>query len=144
MLLRWYGALGGYKRLSNIFAGNIPSNGAIRASGFSTAPVRQEFTLSGPQLARLKYLATKRGILENELIFERFFSGGGWEALISGENAAGEVELFQAFLEEYDWDIFAWISGQRAVPEPYQSSRLFSLLLSSSRAGVKSENKGKE
>ena len=95
----------------------------------------KEFKMETAELARLKYLATKRGILENELIFERFFSNGSWEELINCSNAGEEVELLQAFLEEYDWDIFAWISGQRAVPEPYQSSRMFSLLKASSRKG---------
>lgn len=86
---------------------------------------------SAVNVAKLKYLATKRGIVENELIFQKFFSpGGGWERLSAQPESerAKEVELLNEFLLEYDWDIFAWISGQRGVPEPYKSSLMFKLI----------------
>ncbi len=81
-------------------------------------------------VAKLKYLATKRGIVENELIFQKFFAhGGGWDKLNSQvPSKEKEIQLLNEFLLEYDWDIFAWLSGQRPVPEPYKSSEMFKLI----------------
>lgn len=71
---------------------------------------------------KLIYLATKRGIVENEIIFDKFIR--------SHFNRLSEVEinLFNELLHEYDWDIFAWITGQRKAPEKYYNSTLFHLL----------------
>jgi antitoxin CptB len=71
---------------------------------------------------KMKYLATKRGIVENELIFDKFITTN-FDCLDEAE-----LILFNEFLLEYDWDIFAWITGQRKVPEKYCNSNLFKLL----------------
>ncbi len=71
---------------------------------------------------KMKYLATKRGIVENEIIFDKFIN-----THYDGLNEI-EVNLFNDFLQEYDWDIFAWISEQRNVPEKYKNSNLLKLL----------------
>ena len=71
---------------------------------------------------KLKYLATKRGIVENELIFDKFIRTH------FDQLTEAELSLFHEFLLEYDWDIFAWITGQRKVPEKYCDSNLFKLL----------------
>lgn len=71
---------------------------------------------------KLKYLATKRGIVENEIIFDKFI-----DKYFDRLNEA-EVTLFNELLLEYDWDIFAWITGQRKAPEKYNNSSLFNLL----------------
>ena len=71
---------------------------------------------------KLKYLATKRGILENELIFEKFFETHG-NAL-----EKTDVTVLESLLNEYDWDIFAWITGKRPAPTVYADSKVFKLL----------------
>lgn len=71
---------------------------------------------------KIKYLALKRGILENELIFEKFFDAK-FDKLTTDE-----VSLFSEFLEEYDWDVFAWITGQKIAPEKYKSSNLLKMI----------------
>ena len=70
----------------------------------------------------MKYLATKRGIVENEIIFDKFIVKH-----FDGLNEA-ELALFNDFLHEYDWDIFAWITEQRKAPQKYSSSNLLNLL----------------
>lgn len=71
---------------------------------------------------KIKYLATKRGIVENEIIFDKFI-----KVHFDGLKEA-EVNLFQDLLHEYDWDIFAWITEQRVAPEKYKNSELLKLL----------------
>lgn len=84
---------------------------------FTTASAEREISKK-----KLIYLATKRGIVENEIIFDKFIK--------SHFNRLNEVEinLFNELLLEYDWDIFAWITGQRKAPEKYCNSTLFYLL----------------
>lgn len=84
---------------------------------FSATSIEREISKK-----KMKYLATKRGIVENEIIFDKFINAH-FEKL----NEA-ELSLFNEFLLEYDWDIFAWITGQRKVPEKYCDSNLFNLL----------------
>lgn len=89
-------------------------------SGNNAAPIN---------VAKLKYLATKRGIVENELIFQKFFApGGGWDKLSASSARDKEIRLLNELLQEYDWDIFAWVSGQKPVPERYRDSEMFKLL----------------
>lgn len=71
---------------------------------------------------KMKYLATKRGIVENEIIFDKFMRAH-FEQL-----KEHEIILFNDLLQEYDWDIFAWITGQRKAPEKYCDSELLKLL----------------
>ena len=71
---------------------------------------------------KMKYLATKRGIVENEIIFEKFLNTH------FNQLKDPEITLFNDFLLEYDWDIFAWITGQRKAPEKYLNSELLKLL----------------
>lgn len=71
---------------------------------------------------KMKYLATKRGIVENELIFDKFIN------LHFDQLKETDINLFNDLLHEYDWDIFAWITGQRRAPEKYSNSELLRLL----------------
>ena len=71
---------------------------------------------------KMKYLATKRGIIENEIIFDKFINTH-FEQL-----KEPEIKLFNELLQEYDWDIFAWITGHRAAPKKYCDSELLKLM----------------
>lgn len=71
---------------------------------------------------KIKYLATKRGIVENEIIFDKFINTH-FDKL-----EGSDLALFNEFLNEYDWDIYAWITEQRKAPEKYLNSNLFRLL----------------
>lgn len=84
---------------------------------FSAVPFEKEVLLK-----KMKYLATKRGIVENEIIFERFIDSN-FDQLNDSD-----IVIFNDFLQEYDWDIFAWISGQRNAPEKYERSNMFKIL----------------
>lgn len=85
------------------------------------------FTSSQVAKKKIKYLATKRGIVENEIIFEKFINQH-YDRL-----EEKDLQLFTDLLHEYDWDIFAWITGQRAAPEKYSNSSLLGLLRESSK-----------
>ena len=88
--------------------------------------LRRLFTIASTEREiskkKLIYLATKRGIVENEIIFDKFIK--------YHFNSLNEVDinLFNELLLEYDWDIFAWITGQRKAPQKYFNSTLFHLL----------------
>lgn len=84
---------------------------------FSAIPAEREILRK-----KMKYIATKRGIVENEIIFERFIESS------FDQLSDSDINLFNDFLQEYDWDIFAWISGQRNVPTKYEKSNLFKVL----------------
>lgn len=71
---------------------------------------------------RLKYMAMKRGILENELILRRFLDSH-FDRLNQED-----LVMLDRLLNEHDWDILAWITGQRETPEPYNNSNLFHAL----------------
>lgn len=71
---------------------------------------------------KIKYLASKRGIVENEIILENFLNKH-FDNL-----SEPDLALFNDLLHEYDWDIFAWITEQRKAPEKYSNSKLLELL----------------
>lgn len=71
---------------------------------------------------KIRYLATRRGIVENEILFGEFINTH-FDKL-----QQAEVNLFNDLLQEYDWDIFAWITEQRKVPEKYADSSLIKWL----------------
>lgn len=81
-----------------------------------------ELCLDKFRAKRLKYLASKRGTLENELIFDKF-----WTKNASAMTAT-DWDLFEQFLNEYDGDIFTWVTGKREVPECYKNSKMLELL----------------
>lgn len=71
---------------------------------------------------KMKYIATRRGIVENEIIFDKFINTH------LGQLNKPDIILFSELLQEYDWDIFAWITGQRKAPQKYCDSVLLKLL----------------
>ncbi|KAK9353137.1 Flavinator of succinate dehydrogenase-domain-containing protein [Lipomyces doorenjongii] len=74
--------------------------------------------------ARLLYQSRKRGILETDLLLSRFA-----KTYLNSFNAE-QLEEYDRFLDEYDWDIYYWVTDnpQRTVPERWQNSELFKLL----------------
>ncbi|KAK9323897.1 Flavinator of succinate dehydrogenase-domain-containing protein [Lipomyces orientalis] len=74
--------------------------------------------------ARLLYQSRKRGILETDLLLSRFA-----KTYLDSFNAE-QLEEYDRFLDEYDWDIYYWVTDnpQRTVPEKWQASEIFKLL----------------
>ncbi|KAK9330030.1 Flavinator of succinate dehydrogenase-domain-containing protein [Lipomyces starkeyi] len=74
--------------------------------------------------ARLLYQSRKRGILETDLLLSRFA-----KTYLNSFNAE-QLEEYDRFLDEYDWDIYYWVTDnpQRTVPERWQNSEIFKLL----------------
>ena len=63
------------------------------------------------------------------MLFKRFFSAVPFEKeVLLKKMKYSDIVIFNDFLQEYDWDIFAWISGQRNAPEKYERSNMFKIL----------------
>ncbi|MGB0497660.1 MAG: succinate dehydrogenase assembly factor 2 [Rubricella sp.] len=67
------------------------------------------------RLKRLRMRAWHRGTKEMDMILGPF-SDTGMKDL-----DAGELDLFEELLTEYDQDLYAWFSGQRPRPEGYRA-----------------------
>jgi antitoxin CptB len=65
------------------------------------------------RLKRLRFRAWHRGTREADMMIGGFFDRhhARW--------GAGEMDWFEAFLEEQDVDIMAWGIGTQSVPERY-------------------------
>ncbi|KAK9366736.1 Flavinator of succinate dehydrogenase-domain-containing protein [Lipomyces kononenkoae] len=74
--------------------------------------------------ARLLYQSRKRGILETDLLLSRFAKS------YLDSFSAEQLEEYDRFLDEYDWDIYYWVTDnpQRTVPERWKDSEVFKLL----------------
>jgi len=66
------------------------------------------------RLKRLRFRAWHRGVKEADLMLGGFYDArsAGWDA--------GQLEWFEALLEEQDVDIMAWAMGTEAVPERWR------------------------
>lgn len=64
-------------------------------------------------LKRLLYLSTHRGCKETDFILGRFAE----KYLPQMDNDA--CTLYEQFLQENDWDIYAWITGTLPLPLHY-------------------------
>jgi antitoxin CptB len=62
------------------------------------------------RLKRLRIRSWRRGTREMDLILGRFAD----TAMAS--LTAAELDLYEAFLEENDHDLYAWVSGSAGVP----------------------------
>lgn len=65
------------------------------------------------RLKRMKMRAWRRGTKEMDLIL-----GPYADACLAGMDAA-KLDLFDALLEEYDQDLYPWVSGTRPCPPEY-------------------------
>jgi antitoxin CptB len=68
------------------------------------------------RLRRLHFRSHHRGTREADMLIGGFFDAAhaGWDA--------GEIELFEALIEEQDVDIMAWAIGSAEVPGKYEGS----------------------
>lgn len=67
------------------------------------------------RVKRLKMRSMRRGIKEMDLILQRFAEGH-----LDAMDDAG-LHLYDALLSENDHDLYQWVTGQSAAPEPYVS-----------------------
>jgi len=65
------------------------------------------------RLRRLRMRSMRRGIKEMDLILSRFAESA------LDDLAPGELDLYDALLEESDQDLYQWVSGQAAPPARY-------------------------
>ena len=65
------------------------------------------------RLRRLTVRSWRRGTKEMDLILGRF-----WDAEGAGLGD-GELNLYEALLDENDQDLYMWVSGQVAPPERF-------------------------
>lgn len=73
------------------------------------------------RLKRLRFRAWHRGTKEADLFVGGFFDThhAGWDD--------GQIDWFEAFLEEQDVDIMAWAMGTAAVPARWQGAMMQAL-----------------
>jgi antitoxin CptB len=65
------------------------------------------------RIKRMKMRSMRRGIKEMDLILQRFAEGH-----LDGMDERS-LDLYDAMLSENDHDLYQWVSGQVAAPEPY-------------------------
>ncbi|WBW74444.1 succinate dehydrogenase complex assembly protein Emi5 [Schizosaccharomyces osmophilus] len=68
--------------------------------------------------ARLKYQSRKRGILETDLLLSNFAKTRLDKYCVS------DLQEYDRLLDEPDWDILYWSSGERVVPEQWRNSKV--------------------
>ncbi len=65
------------------------------------------------RIKRLKMRSMRRGIKEMDVILKRFS-----DALLDTLSYA-DIRIYDALLSENDHDLYQWVTGQVATPEPY-------------------------
>lgn len=65
------------------------------------------------RLKKLRIRSWRRGIKEMDLIL------GGWSDAHLASVDAETLDLYEALLSENDHDLYQWVSGQVAAPEPF-------------------------
>jgi succinate dehydrogenase assembly factor 2 len=71
--------------------------------------------------ARLLYQSRKRGILECDLIFSTFAD----QQL--GKMSNEDLNEYDLFLDENDWDLYYWISGERKASLKWEGSKILAM-----------------
>ena len=64
------------------------------------------------RLKRLRMRSMRRGIKEMDLILDRYAKAR------LGDLSAADLDLYEGLLQENDHDLYAWVTGQSAPPEP--------------------------
>lgn len=75
-----------------------------------------------PRRKRMLYRASHRGMKENDLLLGSF--ARRWLPSMT----AHEADLFEELLEIPDGDLYQWMVGQKAIPEPYDHAVMAKLL----------------
>ena len=65
------------------------------------------------RIKRMKMRSMRRGIKEMDLILTAYA-----DAKLDGMDGAA-LDLYDALLHENDQDLYQWVTGQVATPEPY-------------------------
>jgi antitoxin CptB len=65
------------------------------------------------RIKKILYRSSHRGCKETDFLFSRI----GADAVAKLDDAA--LGLYETFLEESDYDIFAWLTGKERLPEEY-------------------------
>ena len=85
-----------------------------------TGSTRSSQGLSGRQ-KRLLFRSWHRGIRETDLLLGRF--ADAWVDKLSDE----EMHHFEKLLQVPDHDLYAWVTGERTIPEAYQTGLMVRL-----------------
>jgi len=62
---------------------------------------------------KLLYRSKNRGCRETDILLGQFATAE------IGEFSEAELEVYERFLDEYDGDIYKWLTGQAEMPEEY-------------------------
>ncbi len=65
------------------------------------------------RIKRLKMRSMRRGIKEMDLLLSAYA-----DARLA-KMPPPELDIYEALLQENDQDLYAWVTGQVAAPEPY-------------------------
>lgn len=95
-------------------------------------PVRPPNEPRTIKLARLTWASRKRGILETDLLLSTFSKIH--LATLTDE----QLVIYDRLLEENDWDIYAWATGSKTIPQRWQGCEVLGMLVEHSK------NKGRE
>jgi antitoxin CptB len=68
------------------------------------------------RIKQLRYRAWRRGFREHDFLMGTFA-----DTQLEGLGDA-DVAVFEALLNEADWDVYYWIVGQNPTPERYQGA----------------------
>lgn len=71
-----------------------------------------------PRIEKLRYRAWRRGFREADLVL------GGFADAHLPRMDSGELESFEALLEQADHDLWGWIVGQAEAPAAFQGPLL--------------------
>ncbi|KAI8908373.1 Flavinator of succinate dehydrogenase-domain-containing protein [Gorgonomyces haynaldii] len=74
-------------------------------------PIPRPLESKEQKIRRLLYTSRKRGILESDLILAT------WAKKNLDNLTDQQLEEYDMFLQENDWDIFYWTTGAKNVPE---------------------------
>jgi len=86
--------------------------GELQGAEFKVKPIKRTGEDANTMRARLLYQSRKRGILESDLLLSTFAD------LYLQDMTPKQMQQFDAFLDENDWDIYYW-----ATQEPAPTSR---------------------
>ena len=75
------------------------------------------------KIKKLIYRSSNRGCKETDLLLGKFASKH------LGNLSKQDLEIYEQFIEENDWDIFHWINNIEAIPEKYKNSPVIVKLL---------------